>query len=1291
MNSRGAIICFQKYTIGNQINSMQKETHQNHSPVCLGYFNRVDVKPVNHFRDYVKGASKHEAERICSRKQLLLRKVSQTKLNELHEQIDFLASSDLQHDVLPFVGSGGELFMLGCCSVLSVKTGDKREYQVSKGQCMTNQDFACQLFQKIKEMQDGHNFRFAILELLGTEDLCLIILSNKYQDISDVIMTVQSFHCNGCSQQTVSKVACHIDNMHSILMIDSKNAIQLSQSDWGDAKAEIQFSVRGATGLKYLNDVKNHLNKRLSLDNAIELVGSSGEYDAVLRCPAHLLVPTLFGETGYFSPNNNCYQKSVYQSETFVYPFALNSYREEPNQFDSRTKADSQLTKIVKDAIDALRTNLNFAINDLDFECVELPLWRLLKDYWSFASFPMNDELRQDLDVQFEAAVNAIVRQAEICIAENNMERFLQEYDRILEAISNSMQTGSQQDRWTFSEQHSHTQNIGSYYKILRCYYGIIKDFLTLIYHIERENVNDQPILIPLLSFGITPIIKSDSYFTQVSGNNARLICIKLPYQALANPPKYLSMLAHEIFHYAAPAERAMRNELTLKAVLRIALTEFISILAKAECTSEKEDYWKQCFTRTQADRDYFNELTNYAYNVLANSIDIEYLNLKSMEKFVLPQVIYFTTNPSKAEAYNFYFDIWSRMREGVRIDIMESSLSNVHENDNNNTLLLILALDSKRFFDDDISAYNGILEKIEIEYVQQFEKLIINTFKAMEECPPDIFDLETVLYGEDECKKIMQYLWQIHGTKREMMMNSMARERSQDISIRDMDKKFLNMNDIRIAMIINCYLKRDSALALRKGPLSSALEDWVPQTGKYAENFNLIKAQFIWNFDYVMSRFEGLVNENTAICMMIIERISILKKDLKCSKIMQKLSGFYKTYYNLLDERQRSALPTAEQTYASRLFSLCCELIDAYQTQDVFDIQSSTSLPVKNAVYPKIRLETPSITPWSKLAYISSDISYVVDEACKCMKIQGKDPVLWYRGQRQADWETLPNIMRIEKMKSSNPNPPNFANLLKDEMRWARAYLLPTGMEFSDAEWLAYLQHYEFKTSVLDFSESLYPALYFATEDWNTQAGCIPEVNAVLMILNPVLFNLAMELLEVRENGDVSNALFKLRRYLLTGTQYDHPPLFSGELRNNTYGYLYDFSDKNQCKYPRAVMVPRHCERMDKQSGEFIYYGVQTPRCPEEVERDGIKITEYNYNCWSLESLHDKYYEKFLIYKDQLGVEDFVPFLYRIEINRFRYSDFKKHLLAIGMRKYSVYPEHDKLAFDLRMQLGMD
>lgn len=1293
MTSNGAIICFQKYTIGCQTSQvplagapLDTETADQYGPVCLGYFNRVDVKRIHQFRDYVKIASKHEAARACSRKQLLLR-----TRKGLHEQIDLRDSADTPPGELPFFSAVDEQkYAIGCCSVFSIRDGACKKASVHNHQCRTRRELAEFLYQKIDFQRNESNFKFAIMEILGTEDLCLLVLTNRYQCISDVISQIQLFSCNNVSQTQGQSPSCVIDNMHSILMVDRAHTQWIPQDGWDGIQAEIRFSLRSAAGLHYLRTVEKHLTGSgfLRTGESVHLAGCTGEYDAILHCPARLLADELFGKNGFFHPDNSEYRKSVYQSETFTSPLGISDYSGEPAQLppDMDCASREELNQVVDSAIQALRRCFGFKETDIDFDYLELPIWRLLKDYWSFASFPSNNHLREDLKVQLIVSINAIVREAELCVKAGRVDRFLTEYDQIVDALGASMQAGSQQDRWNFGEQRSYIQNVDSYNKILRCYYGMIKDMLTLLYKIERDPAEEQPLLIPLLSFGVRPMIKSDRFHSYINGRDAELICIRLPYQALANPPKYLGVLAHEIFHYASPSQRTVRNQLMLKTLIRVALSEFISVLARTQEYTANEEYWKVFFQGDDSDRQFFSNLVEQTYRDLENTLQkhsgycVSGLRLSEIGGVVLPEILYFSNNPSEVQNYSFYYDVWVNMRKIMQNEKTMLDPADLLE-DSCQVWQRIFGLEKTESAQ---AVYLEIMNRVGIDYVKDMNNLLYSTFKAMEECPPDIFDLETVLVGQTDNKKIEQFLWQIHGTKREFMMKNRRKAPAQIAQEAGILK-----NEIRVSMLITSYLN----LAPGESPvekLMKVLEDWAPESGKYSDSLGRVRQEFISEFQYVNDRFEGILDENTQLCKRVVGQMRLLAADPDCRVIMERLSEMYKRYFQILTLRQRGDSATSEQTYQNDLFALCADLIDEYQSQAPFDIHSATSASPSTSPMAEAAGSPCAQDCLSRLACTSADLAYAVEIACQRMKVAGDIPTLWYRGQRQEDWLTLPNIMRLKQMNSEMPQPESFESLLKDEIRWAKAHILPQGMDFSDAEWLAYLQHYEFKTSVLDFSESLYPALYFAAEDWEDRDGFLPEKNAAILVFNPILFNLAMRFLEALEGGDaaqLNESIRQLVQYYREGTQFDQPPLFAGNSIAPEYRYLFDFANAAKGGYPRAVLVPRHCDRMDKQSGEFIYFGVGTPRRKKSV--DGT--VRYNYDWCSLESLHETFMQKFQECKAKFGEVDFVPFLFKIELNRHRYVGFKEHLRSVGLNKYSVYPEHDKLAFDLKKQLKME
>lgn len=183
----GAVVCLQKYTLGqdviirNSSNQVQTRTNIPKSPACLGYFNRIDVKKIRDFRDFVSVTSKHEAEYPCSRKQLLLRRImaedlrpeggegpGQSRVGLDRDEV-ILMDSESRDNRLPFKSDDGEEYALCCFSVFSInKRKDCDAAMCGNGFYAT---MAKMLYDIMEPLHKTYDFHLSFMELLGTEDL----------------------------------------------------------------------------------------------------------------------------------------------------------------------------------------------------------------------------------------------------------------------------------------------------------------------------------------------------------------------------------------------------------------------------------------------------------------------------------------------------------------------------------------------------------------------------------------------------------------------------------------------------------------------------------------------------------------------------------------------------------------------------------------------------------------------------------------------------------------------------------------------------------------------------------------------------------------------------------------------------------------------------------------------------------------------------------------------------------------------------------------------------------------
>lgn len=1255
MQSNGAVICFQKYTLGGELSGGCANGLD--SPVCLGYFGRVDIQKIQNFKEYVRVASRHGADQACSRKQLLLYRID----SKFDGEINIASDEQRQQGGLPFCTVSGRQTSICCCTALNLSAD-----VISKGKGLG--EIANLLFEELQVLQKEKRFYFAITGLLGTEDLCVILLSDKYNNISEAISTVQKL-------KYPSDDSYVIDNAHSILMLDTSGNVAVDKDAWDNTHAEIHFSLKTIAGMNYLQKVKDKLAELAGVPDAVTLEGRSGEYDVVVRCPASVLGKELYGPGGIISYSNEEYRCNVYQSETIVYPFGCSDANLHATVSAQPGQNDDILTAVVKKAVEEIRESFlgNKTAVDNDFDYIELAIYRLLKDYRRIVAFPYSNDMREDFEEQFVTAVNAIVvaaRQyadpsASIRLDTFRLDTFNDLFDEIVNALSDSMHAAGQFDRLTFNEQPSYLQNIGSYHKILRCYYGIIKDILKLLYSIDREK-NEQPILVPLLSFSLTPIIFSqnyDSFYENAEGiRSARLISIKLPYQALTNPAKYLGILVHEVFHYAAPSDRAKRNMLLTRCLSSVALAEFLSLIAKGQKLGTSTNFGSEFYKNNKL---LFTKTVECWCDEISTSVPSYNTAKYDRLKTIYPEIFKFDYC-SGLDTKDYYYGLWCNLRAQLQF--------NIEVCDEKERIVFALNVTDEQ---EARAAFVKMITEIKPEDLTTFNRILRDVMQALGELPPDLFNVGFVLYSKDPKRRIEQFLWQLHGTQRDFSSGSVRSENQTENEIR---YAYLSQASIRIGFFVDYYLNK---MGFEKG--ECALLQCLDQWGGTLDKFKIVKAQFVHNYAIYLEYSSPFTEPVLSLCEIVEQEVGALNQNSECVEIMNKLTNFYEEYYTLLDEFQKDTSRQAE--FSDAIFALSRNLIEVYQQQASIRSVFNGIQQKPNTVTPQLQGTVSTTVPQKTKIYASyagngTELSRAIYAGYSAMKPAGVMPILWYRGQRVNGRLSLPNIMRgaLDNLDGANADKKYFLHTIQEELRWARASILPVGGDFIQTDWLAFLQHNGFRTNVLDFSESLHPALYFAIEKWDNKKP--PEVDAVVTMFNPVLFNLAMNSIKAEEITP------ELEYYLRNGYQKsgDHtePPLFAQPENLGEYECYFDWNRKIESgykpQYPKAALVPKNSKRMKQQSGQFVFFDLQSDRQKDEDGR-------FSYSNWSLEMLHKKY--EALFDKDQM--EWFTPFLYNIVINHACYQGFKDYLQAIGMQMYQIYPEYDKLAKDIINQLGMD
>ena len=329
-----------------------------------------------------------------------------------------------------------------------------------------------------------------------------------------------------------------------------------------------------------------------------------------------------------------------------------------------------------------------------------------------------------------------------------------------------------------------------------------------------------------------------------------------------------------------------------------------------------------------------------------------------------------------------------------------------------------------------------------------------------------------------------------------------------------------------------------------------------------------------------------------------------------------------------------------------------------------------------------------------NELMFYLCHCSSALKNNAKTANVKFKD-FLWFRGHSSTNYQLLPSIVRKYDKKKQE----YFSTLRKYQLneyeefkfRADGAAEMPTGVRFTQSDYIALMQHYSVPTNFLDWTENVSTSLYFALEhyfdypDIKERSARGFDRDAVLYILSPSLYNNvrnsaikeAIEEVdakykdvfpkELTHSNIIPNLSTKYNEYLysmyILGTEK-----FDDFLRNQ-FGtvkkYVDKFKDNINLKklcLPLAVWTSRLNSRIRTQSGCFVAFNLY---CPPIYESQ--KTTPFNY-C-ELEQIQKTIFK-----------ETEPRYLYKLIIDKSCCEEIVNWLKAMGVSRENIYPELERL-----------
>lgn len=318
----------------------------------------------------------------------------------------------------------------------------------------------------------------------------------------------------------------------------------------------------------------------------------------------------------------------------------------------------------------------------------------------------------------------------------------------------------------------------------------------------------------------------------------------------------------------------------------------------------------------------------------------------------------------------------------------------------------------------------------------------------------------------------------------------------------------------------------------------------------------------------------------------------------------------------------------------------------------------------------------------------------------------------LWYRGQTDSNYVLLPSLIRTYFDKSLTCPLPQYQRLLFEQYL-ARSKVATEltsyhtqGLHNGNIEHIANMQHYSIPTNLMDWSEDITTALYFATE--KTQTRMTEEVDAAIYVMHPVLYNLVrneiIKLYQENNNNQLQKKNHETTKQMvgpflpnlcaefnLNATQYedfvfgpsDFVPLATYKrgdpFEKRKVQNANPFIQEESPLLPLAITMARNNPRIINQKGTFLAFNLCELPSSDDLRpplwgMDHIELSNIQKFYIDISNLPEKKAKQDSIIYNPMASK--VPFLHKIVISSFLVPRARKMMEMFGKKNSTMYPE---------------
>ena len=853
-------------------------------------------------------------------------------------------------------------------------------------------------------------------------------------------------------------------------------------------------------------------------------------------------------------------------------------------------------------------------------------LWLIYEDYLRNISSAFSYPWISDLHYQFSNSMNYLKK-----LIQANDEEVPEslKFSIIKELVGTLRQTilhVAQANRLFFEIPNTHLKNTGSYSKILRTYYGIVKKLLKQIYAIPKKS--KQSIIVPFITFDVTPEITSNM-LTQVEESEYIIVIITLPYEALVNIPKYSKLLAHEVYHYVAPNSRKTRNSLI--GILSVSSTwSLILNIYIFNKFNEFKDIIKEANNIPELFRTQINEIT--LKYVISNYEKVMEHVKKYDENLVWRKYVknlsetYGKNSHILSQDTNVHKKIFEIIEQLKKIVVKEV----IGKAGSDNVVGLV-----KRKFEqinfDDFSKW-----MCDMQPYQKFNAGVLEIRYALREAAADYFMIQILNEntGIREYYDLFMYYRKLLESNQESLCQIYRIGMLTDYLFRDITDKLKDGNAGQVIEALRTNLVENVKLDNEKS------KDIITTFIKYYEVFKPYREVIFKYFDDMDFSSIG----DTKFKKVLAETRKLWAEDIN--------DNFEKGIHYI------------------GCFQIQEELSDLPQYQTV---DRELDCNVVNYLSERLHVEKlPSIVNEKTYLYarnVDTLIQYI-EEARKTITDSGEFEPIWFRGHKSSQYKLLPSLYRMKDGKSEFFKNVSHREVMESLFKAFKVKAYGSSEIFLGGDnttigIMASMQHYSVPTNILDWSTSAFVAMYFALEDQMVSSEkekrerTEAQTDAEIWLLNPIRLNKARKWLSANRMEDSV-----IKEY----------PIDSLCGEEDKYKEYLPFSEPKDAEaVPVAVYVPHINQRIKAQMGTFTMFSLDHKVLKKE--------TDESVCYYDLVAIQEKY-------KEECKSEEYKPFLASVKISKECMNDVADWLRQMGVSKPNIYPELNHISESLTSEM---